>query len=298
MNSVNVAIIGAGRVGATCAYALVMRDLVSDIVLIDTVKNKAKGEVMDISDSIGYSDASNIKVGTYSDVRNADILIVTAGVAQKPGQTRIDLVNINKNIIKDIASNVTLKKDAIVIIVSNPCDILTFYAQKYFKHPRSKIFGSGTILDSQRLRGSISKALKINEESINAYVLGEHGDSQFVAWSKASIGGESLRAFTKIDSNLKKSIEDNVKFKAYDIIKLKGATHFGIGACIATLVENIVFNTRNVFPLSVYDKTNKVCISMPVVLTSKGIEYFPCFTLNKKEKSKYISSVISIKKYL
>ena len=255
-----VTIIGAGSVGATVAYTLVATGSVAEIVLIDVNVEKAKGEALDIRQATPYLSPAKIYCGTYEDAVGSDIVIVTSGVGRKPGQSRIDLTQINVNILKSIAPQIVkYAPDALYLFVANPVDVLTYVFQKITGIPKNRVIGTGTTLDSIRLRTRLSELYSVNQQQVHAYVLGEHGDSSFVAWSTADISGVSLAEYesTLTDSSLlkvtpydKEEVEMFVKKSGGQIIAGKGATFYGIAACVTKIVNAIYSSAYTILPVS------------------------------------------------
>ena len=255
-----VTIIGAGSVGATVAYTLVATGSVAEIVLIDVNVEKAKGEAMDILQATPYLSPTKIYYGTYEDAAGSDIVIVTSGVGSKPGQSRIDLTQINVNILKSIAPQIVkYAPDALYLFVANPVDILTYVFQKITGVPKHRVIGSGTTLDSIRLRTRLSELYSVNQQQVHAYVLGEHGDSSFVAWSSADISGVPLAEYEKTlteNSTLTvapythEEVEEYVKKSGGQIIAGKGATFYGIAASVTKIVNSIYSGANTVLPVS------------------------------------------------
>ena len=299
MKHTTIAIIGAGGVGTTIAYALLLKSIAGEILLVDTQDNKCSGEVLDLHDVLSFSTCSNIRKATYKEAAQTDIIIICAGAKQKPGQTRTELFDINKGIIADIIKNLSsINPQAILIMVTNPLDALTTIAQKISGLPQNQIFGAGTFLDSQRLRSIIAQEVKVAEQSVNAYVIGEHGDTQFVAWSTAEIGAAPLNNFPIFTQQKLDELAKKAKDRAYDIINLKGSTFFGIGTCAAYFCEIIIHNKRQVLPLSVFRKEFDVSLSVPVILGEKGIEEVLLPNLSTTEKQSLEKSAQAIKKLL
>jgi len=285
MNSTKISVIGAGAVGATTAYAIMLRNLAAEIILIDIDATRCEGEILDISDALSLTRASQIKRGTIEDARESNIVVICAGARQKPGQKREDLLEINKKVVTSIVSDLNpINPNTVIIIVTNPVDIMTYYAQQVSELPRCQVFGTGTFLDTQRIRGFIAKRLEIASQSVHAYMLGEHGDTQFVAWSSASIAGRPLMDFPQINSNILDNFLQKTRDKAQAIIKHKGATFYGIAACVSAMCENIIFNRKYVMPLSVHIKEFDVCMSIPAVLGLKGTEKIIDIPLNADEQ--------------
>ena len=254
-----ITIIGAGSVGATVAYTLVATGSVSEIVLIDVNVEKAKGEALDILQATPYLSPVKIYCGTYEDAVGSDIVIVTSGVGRKPGQSRIDLTQINVNILKSIAPQIVkYAPDALYLFVANPVDVLTYVFQKITGIPKNRVIGTGTTLDSIRLRTRLSELYSVNQQQVHAYVLGEHGDSSFVAWSTADISGIPLAEYenTLTDKNVKvtpydkEEVETFVKKSGGQIIAGKGATFYGIAASVTKIVNAIYSSAYTILPVS------------------------------------------------
>lgn len=280
-----VTIIGVGSVGATIAYTLVAGSSVSEIVLIDVNSEKAVSEALDIKQATPFLSPANVYEGDYSDAVGSDIVIITSGVARKPGQTRIDLAQTNVNIIKKIAPQITkYAPDAIYLMVANPVDVLTYVFEKAAGLPKGRVLGSGTLLDTIRLRTRLAEMYSINQKQVHAYVLGEHGDSSFVAWSAANIAGVPLQdygsaivdtAVLPIQSYSREEIEEYVKKSGGKIIAGKGATFYGIAASVAHIVNSLYSGVDSVLALSSMMQgeygISDVCLSVPCVLGKRGI---------------------------
>ena len=280
-----VTIIGAGSVGATVAYTLVAQGTVSEIVLIDVNEAKAQGEALDIRQATPYLHPVKIYCGTYEDAAGSDIVIVTSGVGRKPGQSRIDLTQINVNILKTIAPQIVkAAPDALYLFVANPVDILTYVFCKITGVPRNRVIGSGCTLDSIRLRTKLSELYSVNQKQVHAYVLGEHGDSSFVAWSTADISGIPLdeynQSITKEGSLQvtpydRDEVETYVKKSGGQIIAGKGATFYGIAASVAQIVNSIYSSAHTILPVStVLDGEygiSDVALSTLCAISNKGV---------------------------
>lgn len=281
-----VTIIGAGSVGATIAYTLVVDSSVSEIVLIDVNHEKALGEALDIKQATPFLSPTKVYEGSYEDANGSDIVIVTSGIGRKPGQSRIDLAQTNVNIIKEIAPEIVKHApDAIYIIVANPVDVLTYVFAKVTGLPKGQVIGSGTILDTIRLRTRLSELYSINQKQVHAYVLGEHGDSSFVAWSAADITGIPLNDYDDALTNKEvlpitpythEEVEEYVRKSGGRIIAGKGATFYGIAASVCHIVKSIYSGADTVMTLSTlmdgeYGITD-VCLSTLCVLGNNGIQ--------------------------
>jgi len=297
-----ISIIGAGAVGSTVAYTLMVKNLGSEILLVDINKEKEEGEILDISDGISFSDLEKVEKGNFTDVKNSDIIIVTAGVAQKPGETRLDLVSKNKEIVTSIFKEIgQVKPDCIIIIVSNPVDIITHLVQKLSGLSKNQVFGTGTCLDTARLRTILAEKFNIDSSQVEGFMLGEHGDTEFVAWSTVNIEGKFARNL--LSEEEMNQIESDIKNKAYEIIKKKGATYYGIAMVVADIVEAIIFDKNKILPVStqfdnMQDVCQDVCIGNPNIIGSKGIVKCWPIDINDEEKSKLCNSAETIKEYL
>ncbi len=298
MKHFKISIIGAGAVGSTVAYALMLKNVAAEIRLIDIDEIRSRGEILDLSDALSFCGPSQIQKGTSQDASNSDIIVVAAGKRQKPGEDRVKLLAINKEIIKSIFDDIKpINKNSIVIMVTNPVDAITYFAQQFSDLPKTQVFGSGTFLDTQRLRGQLSKRLHIAEQSIHAYILGEHGDSQFAAWSCARIAGIPLDKFGLTEQDLS-VIAKETRNKAYEIIAYKGSTYYGIATCVAAICRTIIFNQNRVTPLSCYTQEFDICLSLPVILGREGIRKILKLPLNEIEQKQLAQSAESIKKIL
>ncbi len=254
-----ITIIGAGSVGATIAYALSGNDIASEIVLIDINQEKVEGEVMDIIQGTCFRSPISIVAGTYEDAKGSDIVIITSGIARKPGQTRIELTQTNVNILKSITPEITKAcPDALYIIVSNPVDIMTYVFTKISGIPENQIIGSGTLLDSARLRYGLSEHYKVAQKNIHAYVFGEHGDTSFVPWSCASISGVSLEEYREIMNNMGKDIAEldkeamltYVQKSGGQVISKKGATFYAVSTSVCNLCETLLAASESIVAVS------------------------------------------------
>ena len=299
MKRARVAIIGAGSVGSTTAYALLLKNSAAEIILIDIDEARCYGEILDLSDVLTFGGGSTIRSGTSVDAAQADIIIIAAGKAQKPDETRLDLLQINQKIVTDIFKSINpINSTAIIIMVTNPIDLLTDLAQSLSGLPQNQVFGTGTLLDTLRLRGIIAEKINVARESIQAYVIGEHGDSQVVAWSSAEIAGRPIAQFPGIEYKDFEEIAQKVKNSAYDIIKCKGSTYFGIASCVAMICNALLCDEKIVVPLSTYIKEYGAVFSMPVVLGQKGIEKIVPIFLHDDEQKKLVISAQELRKLM
>jgi L-lactate dehydrogenase len=298
-----VAIIGAGAVGSTVAYTATIKNIAAEIVLIDKDTPKEEGNVMDIDDGLCFVETGCIKGADMSAARDADVIVITAGAAQKPGETRLDLVHKNTAIFKSIFKSIgKIKKSAIIIVVSNPVDVLTHVAQKLSGLPASQVFGTGTSLDTSRLKTQLGHAFGINTKNIHGYVMGEHGDSEFVAWSTVSIGGVPITKVPGFTTKVATEIEESVRHEAYEIINRKGATYFGIAQVVTNMIKAVVFDQHIIVPVSTrvqnYHGVSGVCIGVPAVIGQYGVEKIWPTELSAAEKKKFVKSAELIKTYL
>lgn len=277
-----VGIIGVGAVGSATAFALVMRGVADEVVLIDSNQKKAEAEALDISHATTFAYASKIYAGNYTDLQNAQVIIITAGANQKPGETRIDLMARNtailQSIIKPLVQNAP---DALILMASNPVDIMTDLALKLSGLPKNRVFGSGTILDTSRFKTLLGEHLGLSSKSIHAYVLGEHGDSEVLIWSNGDAGTLSVEDLAKdlhrpLTPEVKAQIDDNVRNAAYKIIEGKGATYYGIAGGLCRICQAISANENAILTVSSFHEdvegVKNVCVSLPSVINQNGVE--------------------------
>ena len=272
MDNNKIMIVGTGNVGASIAFALLnQRTAVNEIILTDIIAKDAEGEAMDLKDALAVSPSYiKIKNGTYKDAKDCDIVVITAGAAQKPGETRMDLLKKNVNILKGMVEQIMDSGfQGIFLIVTNPMDVMTYYTMKFSGLPTEKVIGSGTVLDSARLRTRIASYLDINPKSVHAYQIGEHGDSELTLWSLANIGGQPVTKL--LPAATRKDISDFVKNEAYDIIDKKGATYYGIATCVAQILNCILNDEHRVLAVSSYDHFSGVSFGWPSVVGRSGI---------------------------
>ena len=290
-----VVLVGTGFVGMSMAYALLNQGGVNELVLIDVAKEKAIGEAMDLSDGVPCSPARMvIRAGDYEECKDANIVVITAGIAQKPGQTRLDLLQTNAKIIKEITQNVVSSGfNGIFVIASNPVDILTYIVQKTSNFPTSKVIGSGTVLDTARLRFLLGEHLKVSSKNIHAYIMGEHGDSSFVPWSKSYVGCKPLIDIMKQrgEEDMLEKIHRQVRDEAYEIIERKKATYYGIGLGLTKIIKAILNDEHEILTISTflngeYGK-NDIYIGVPAIVNNQGVQEILQIDLTQEEQAKF-----------
>lgn len=297
MDNNKVMIVGTGNVGASIAFALInQRTVVNEIVLTDIIANDAEGEAMDLHDALAVAPSYiKIKNGTYKDAKDCDIVIITAGAAQKPGETRMELLKKNVNILKGMVEQIMASGfNGIFLVVTNPMDVLTYYTMKFSGLPSERVIGSGTVLDSARLRTRISSYLSVNPKSVHAYQIGEHGDTELTLWSLADIGGQ--RVSELLPKKTLSEISDFVKNEAYDIIEKKGATYYGIATCVVTIVNCILNDEMRVLPVSSYDHFSDTSFGFPSVVGRFGIIRRLDLKISEKEGIELQKSINALKK--
>lgn len=308
VDSRKVAVIGCGFVGSSIAFALMQSGLFSDMVLIDVDRKKAEGEALDIGHGIPFARPMKIWAGDYEDIADAAIVIITAGANQKPGETRLDLVHKNINILKGIMPEVTKhNKTGIILMVANPVDILTYAALKISGFPENRVIGSGTVLDTARLKYEMGELLEVDSRGVHAYIVGEHGDSEIAAWSSANISGVPLKDFCRIRSDIDssmiteatKEIAERVKNSAYEIIERKQATYYGIAMAVKRICEAVIRDEKSVLPISSmmhgeYGLTD-VVLSMPAIVGENGVEHVVPVSLDEEEQKKLWNSAQVLK---
>ena len=294
-----IMLIGTGMVGMSFAYTMLNERGIDELVLVDVNTDKARGEAMDLNDGLVYAASKmKIKAGSYEDATDTDICVLTAGAAQKPGQSRLELVKINARITKGVCEE--LKKNnfrGILIVANNPADIMTYVAYKTLGLPSNQIIGSGTVLDTARLRHALSEFLGFADSNIHAYIMGEHGDSSFVPWIHSYIGCKSLLEYLdENDISLMElqNIYIDVRDKAYKIIDLKRATYYGIGYALKRIVDAVLNNEHCILPVSSYqngeyDRTG-LFIGTPTVIGSRGVERVMSLPLNENDQARFNKS--------
>lgn len=291
-----VVIIGCGNVGMSYAYALLnQKTSVNELVLIDINKDKALGEAMDLNHCLAFAPTKiDIKAGDYSDCSDAKIVAIAAGANQEIGETRMDLISKNDKIFEGIVKNVMASGfDGIFLIATNPVDVMTYITWKHSNLPQNKVIGTGTTLDTARLRYEISKNININTKNIHAYVMGEHGDTEFVPWSNAAVGLQGIRDF--LDNDKLEEISNNVRNAAYEIINKKGNTSYGIGMSMVKITSAILSNENSILTISSYDKNNDVFIGGPTIVNKNGAFERIYVKLTETETNKLQESIETLK---
>ena len=309
--SSKITIIGAGSVGSTIAYTLSSQDIASEIVLIDINKQKAEGEVLDIIQGTCFRDPISIIAGEYEDAKDSDIVIITSGIARKPGQTRLELTQTNVNILKSITPEIVkAAPNALYLIVSNPVDIMTYVFTKISGLPENQILGSGTILDSARLRCGLSEHFQIAQSNIHAYVFGEHGDTSFIPWSGAYISGVSVDEYYDLEKKLGKDIEpidkeamlQYVQKSGGEIISKKGATFYAVSSSVCKLCSLLVSSAESISTVSTMMHgeygIDDVCLSTLTLVGPNGIQGKVPMRMNKKEIEQLHKSADALKEVI
>lgn len=300
-NNRKVAIIGCGFVGSASAFALMESGLFSEMVLIDVDADRAEGEALDISHGTAFASPIDIYAGTYDDIADAGIVIITAGVGQKPGETRIDLVKKNVAIFKDILGEIRARDfSGILLVVSNPVDILTYVSVKLSGLPECRVIGSGTVLDTGRLKHIIGEHLGVDPRNVHARILGEHGDSELIAWSSAHVAGIPLEDFYNMRiedgsyDKFRRETTELVRNSAYEIIKKKHATYYGIAMAVRRICSAIVRDEKSVLSVSNYMQgeygISDIALSTPCVVGADGIEVRMPPSLNYREQEQMKAS--------
>lgn len=291
-----VVLIGCGNVGMSYAYALLnQKTYVNELVLIDLNKEKIIGEVMDLNHCLAFAPSKvDIRAGEYEDCKDARIVVIAAGANQEIGETRMDLINKNSKIFKNIVKSVmSAGFNGVFLIATNPLDVMTYLTWKYSGLPSNQVLGSGTSLDTARLRYLVGEKIKINPKNVHAYVMGEHGDSEFVPWSNATIGLQSINDF--LDNPDLDIIASDVKNAAYEIINRKGNTSYGIGVCLVKITNAILGDENIIISVSTFDKDNNIYISTPAIIKKYGVKEKIYVSLNAEETLKMQHSVDVIK---
>jgi len=300
-----VAVVGAGFVGSTFAYTLMIRGIASEIVLIDVDKKRAEGEAMDLNHGLSFVRPVRIWAGDYSDCKDADIIVICAGAAQKPDEKRLELVHRNFEAFKDIVPQVTrYNQNGILLITTNPVDILTYTALKLSGFPSNRVIGSGTILDTSRLRYVLGEHLNIDPRNVHAYIIGEHGDSEVPVWSLTNVAGIHLKEYClqrgeKYDTEHLNKLFERVKNAAYEIIERKGRTYYAIGLGLTRMVESILRDENTILTVSSllqdYYGVSDICLSVPSIVNKEGIRTTLKLPLSKSELESFRKSAKILK---
>ncbi|WP_312651168.1 L-lactate dehydrogenase [Proteiniclasticum sp.] len=309
LKNVKISIIGAGFVGATTTYALMLGGLCEELVIVDINKDKAIGEAMDISHGAAFVKPVKVISGTYEDTKDSDIVIITAGAAQKPGESRLDLVNKNISIFKSLIPEIVkYSPDSILLVVSNPVDILSYVTYKLSGFPRERVIGSGTVLDTSRFRTLLAEYLDVDARSIHGYIIGEHGDSEIAAWSLTNIAGVNLEEYVRIteqgkgDLSFMEYIPMSVKNAAYEMINTKGYTNYAIALAVRRICEAITGDEKAILTVSsLMDGEyglNGLYIGIPSVVGKEGIRKVIEVPLTDKEREDFISSAKKMKEII
>lgn len=300
VNIRKAAMIGCGFVGSSSAFALMQSGLFSEMVMIDVNREKAEGEAMDIAHGLPFARPIKLYAGTYDDIVDAAIIIITAGANQKPNETRLDLIHKNTAIFQSIIPEIAKRNcEGILLVVSNPVDILTYVTMKLSRFPEHRVIGSGTVLDTARLKYLIGEHLKVDNRSVHAFIIGEHGDSELAAWSNANVSGVRLDAFCEMRGHYfheesEDKIYEKVKNSAYEIIKRKQATYYGIAMAVKRICECIIRDEKSILPVSsmmhgIYGISD-VVISMPAIVGKNGVEAVVPIELDQEEQESLIKS--------
>lgn len=299
-----VALVGDGAVGSSYAFAMMQQGIAEEFVIIDVVKERTEGDALDLEDAQVYTSPKHVYSGDYDDCSDADVVVITAGAPQKPGETRLDLVNKNLKIMQSIIKPIVASGfDGIIVVAANPVDILTYAAQKFSGFPKNRVFGSGTSLDTTRLQVALGKKLNIDPRSIDAYIMGEHGDSEFAALDEATVGSVPLVSLAE-KSGLSKDdllqIEDDTRNKAYEIINRKGATFYGIGTALMRITKAILNDENAVLPVGApldgQYGLDDIYIGTPAIINASGVANVLEVPLSDDEMKKMQASAETLKK--
>lgn len=282
LNMQKCAVIGCGNVGATCAYTLMHNGILSEIVLLDANQKKAEGEAMDLNHALPFLSPMKIYAGTYEDLFDCGIIVIAAGAGQMPGETRIDLLHKNARILRSILQGIKdYNREAILLLVSNPVDILTYIALRQSGFDSSRVIGSGTVLDTARLKFLVGKMLDVDSRNVHTFIIGEHGDSELPVWSSANISGIDLNDFCRINGTddympRLESMFEEVRTSAYKIIENKGATYYAIAEAVERIVESIVRDEESILPVSTLVEghygLHDICLGVPSIIGRNGVK--------------------------
>lgn len=277
MTQGKVGIVGTGLVGSTFAYTMVLTGVASEVILVDIDPDKAAGQAMDISHAVPMAHPVQVRSGGYQDLDGAQVVVIAAGVSQRPGETRLDLLRRNAEVFRSVIGSITgNNRQCVLLVATNPVDVLTYVAWRLSGFPPRRVIGSGTLLDTSRLRHALAEHFRVDARSIHAYIIGEHGDTELPVWSLANIAGMKIRDFPGHSEEEMAAIFEGVRTSAYEIIRKKGATYYAIAIALARIVETIIGDHRTVLTVSSlirdYEGIDEVCTSVPAVVGSGGIE--------------------------
>ena len=305
MKNGKVVLIGTGFVGMSMSYTMLNRGGVNELVLIDIDKNKTKGEEMDLNHGMSFAPQKMIiKAGDYDECKDAQVIVITAGIAQKPEQTRLELAETNAKIIKDITKKIINSGfNGIIIVASNPVDLMTYVVAKVSGLPTNQVFGSGTVLDTARLRYILSDYFNVSSKNIHAYIMGEHGDSSFIPWNHAYVGCKKITEIIKNNNTEMRKLDEfhqNVVNAAYEIIEKKKATYYGIGMSLCKIVKSVLDNDNSILTVSTFLKDGQygqddVYIGVPAIINKNGVRELLELDLSKSEQEKLDNSCRIIK---
>ncbi len=305
LNTRKAAIVGCGFVGSSIAFRLMQQGLFSELVLIDANQAKAEGEAMDLSHGLPYAASMDIYAGSYDDAADCGLIIVTAGANQKPGETRLDLIGKNVAILKSIIPEIRRRNfEGVLLMVSNPVDVLTYAAWRLSGLPAGRVIGSGTVLDTARLKHLLGRHLQVDSRNVHAVIIGEHGDSELAVWSGANVSGIDLNHFCELRGHYDHAasmqrIYEGVRDSAYRIIARKGATYYGIAMAVGRIAECIVLDQESVLPVSVVLEgqygLDGLCLSIPSVLGKNGLEKILEIPLSLEEDAALHTSAAQLK---
>ena len=290
MNKQKLLIVGGGgMVGATAAYACALRSVIEEIVLIDRNEDLAWGQAADINDAMGIDRNVVVHTGNYSDINDDDIVVITAGAPQLPGQTRLELIDVNAKIMCDIVKNIMANgAKPYLVIVSNPVDVLTYVALKESSLPKNRVFGTGTTLDTSRMKSYLADAFNVDSKAVDAYILGEHGDSSFSTIETAQIGEVPIREYPGFTEEMIDGIEQKVRDRAYRVIETKKSTYFAIGFVVSKIVSALRKSTHTVYPVCSLAEgeygLNNVVLGLPSTISSDGVKILAGYPLTEREK--------------
>ena len=290
MNKQKLLIVGGGgMVGATAAYACALRSVIEEIVLIDRSEDLAWGQAADINDAMGIDRNVVVHTGNYSDINDDDIVVITAGAPQLPGQTRLELIDVNAKIMRDIVKNIMANgAKPYLVIVSNPVDVLTYVALKESGLPKNRVFGTGTTLDTSRMKSYLADAFNVDSKAVDAYILGEHGDSSFSTIETAQIGEVPIREYPGFTEEMIDGIEQKVRDRAYRVIETKKSTYFAIGFVVSKIVSALRKSTHTVYPVCSLVEgeygLNNVVLGLPSTISSDGVKILAGYPLTEREK--------------
>lgn len=290
-----IAMVGVGKVGAAATYSIIHKQIASEVLIYDINADYLDAQVQDLRDSTSFGISPRVRAATLKECGQCDVIVFTAGTNQKPGESRLALVQRNIGVIRDGFEQMKpFKEDAIIIVVTNPVDVMTYFAVQYSGLPANQVFGSGTVLDTTRLKDTIAQRAEVAPRDVHAYIVGEHGDSQTIAWSNMAIGGIPVDQVMPLNDEERSEIAEFIRFKADRLNKVKGETSWGVGACISNICTSVLLDERHILPISHISEEKGISYNRPALVGRRGIIRSFDLILNETEQASLDKSIAKL----